>query len=130
MDTAIPDTKALLGQLRATMPIRMEPLTVGARKTGLVIVDEVNGFATVGRRSLAPRAERAGHADGRGDRPAGARLQRAEAADPGLPRYPCPGQAGAALPAPLRGRHRRGEPGAAAGMAGAGPPHDLGAQGL
>src|SRR5262245_64049681 len=57
MDTAIPDTKALLGQLRATMPIRMEPLAVGAQKTGLVIVDEVNGFATVGAGYLAPPAD-------------------------------------------------------------------------
>src|SRR5262252_8089141 len=54
MDTAIPDTKALVNQLRATMPVRMEPLAVGAQKTGLVIVDEVNGFATVGAGYLAP----------------------------------------------------------------------------
>ena len=59
MDTAIPDGKALLGQLRATMPIRMEPLTVGGQKTGLVIVDEVNGFATVGAGYLAPPAPNA-----------------------------------------------------------------------
>jgi hypothetical protein len=46
MDTPIADTKGLVNQLRTTMPIRMEPLTVGGQKTGLVIVDEVNGFAT------------------------------------------------------------------------------------
>jgi nicotinamidase-related amidase len=54
MDTPIPDTKGLVGQLRSTMPIRLEGLTVGAQKTGLVIVDEVNGFATVGAGYLAP----------------------------------------------------------------------------
>ena len=59
MDTPIVDTKALVNQLRATMPIRMEPLTVGGQKTGLVIVDEVNGFATVGAGYLAPPAPNA-----------------------------------------------------------------------
>jgi len=55
MDTPIADTTGLVNQLRATMPIRLEPLTVGgAQKTGLVIVDEVNGFATVGAGYLAP----------------------------------------------------------------------------
>src|SRR6185295_14225185 len=55
MDTPIADTKGLVNQLRATMPIRLEPLTVGGgQKTGLVIVDEVNGFATVGAGYLAP----------------------------------------------------------------------------
>jgi nicotinamidase-related amidase len=55
MDTPIADTKGLVNQLRATMPIRLEPLTVDdAQKTGLVIVDEVNGFATVGAGYLAP----------------------------------------------------------------------------
>ena len=57
MDTAIPDTKGLVEQLRATMPIRLEALTVGGQKTGLVIVDEVNGFATVGAGYLAPTVE-------------------------------------------------------------------------
>ncbi|MGH6960335.1 MAG: isochorismatase family protein [Dongiaceae bacterium] len=59
MDTPIPDTKGLVDQLRATMPIRLEPLTLGAQKTGLVIVDEVNGFATVGAGYLAPPVENA-----------------------------------------------------------------------
>jgi nicotinamidase-related amidase len=47
----------LLEQLRATMPVRLEALTVGAERTGLVIVDEVNGFATVGAGYLAPPQE-------------------------------------------------------------------------
>ena len=59
MDTPIVDTKGLVEQLRATMPIRLEPLTVVAQKTGLVIVDEVNGFATVGAGYLAPPAPNA-----------------------------------------------------------------------
>ena len=32
MDTPIADTKGLVNQLRATMPIRLEPLTVGGRR--------------------------------------------------------------------------------------------------
>ena len=57
MDTPIADPQGLVAQLRAAMPIRLEPLTVGGQKTGLVIVDEVNGFATVGAGYLAPPAE-------------------------------------------------------------------------
>jgi nicotinamidase-related amidase len=56
MDTPIPDTTDLVERLRATMPIRLEPLTVAEQNTGLVIVDEVNGFATVGAGYLAPPA--------------------------------------------------------------------------
>ncbi len=57
MDTPIADPQNLVAQLRAAMPIRLEPLTVGGQKTGLVIVDEVNGFATVGAGYLAPPVE-------------------------------------------------------------------------
>lgn len=57
MDTPIPDSTGLVGQLRAAMPIRLEALRVGGQKTGLVIVDEVNGFATVGAGYLAPPVE-------------------------------------------------------------------------
>lgn len=59
MDMPMADPKSLVEQLRATMPIRLEALTVGAEKTGLVIVDEVNGFATVGAGYLAPPVENA-----------------------------------------------------------------------
>ena len=59
MDTPIPDSTGLVGQLRAAMPIRLEALTLGQQKTGLVIVDEVNGFATVGAGYLAPPAPNA-----------------------------------------------------------------------
>jgi nicotinamidase-related amidase len=60
MDTPIADTTGLVNQLRAAMPIGLEPLTIGgAQKTGLVIVDEVNGFATVGAGYLAPQAPNA-----------------------------------------------------------------------
>jgi nicotinamidase-related amidase len=47
----------LVRQLRDAMPIRLEPLTVGKLRTGLVIVDVVNGFATVGAGYLAPMVE-------------------------------------------------------------------------
>ena len=43
--------------LRDTMPIAMHEVALGARRTGLVIVDEVNGFATVGAGNLAPPVE-------------------------------------------------------------------------
>jgi nicotinamidase-related amidase len=59
MDTPIPDSKTLVRQLRAAMPIKLEALAVGKQKTGLVVVDEVNGFATVGAGYLAPPAPNA-----------------------------------------------------------------------
>jgi nicotinamidase-related amidase len=40
--------------LKQQMPVAMESYTAGVRKPGLVIVDEVNGFATVGAGNLAP----------------------------------------------------------------------------
>ena len=55
MDTAT--ASPLVRQLREAMPIALEPLSVGKLKTGLVIVDEVNGFATVGAGYLAPPVE-------------------------------------------------------------------------
>ena len=57
MDTVIPDTDAVTEQLRAVMPIKLEPLTIASQRIGLVIVDEVNGFATVGAGYLAPPVE-------------------------------------------------------------------------
>ncbi|MGH6931578.1 MAG: isochorismatase family protein, partial [Dongiaceae bacterium] len=57
MDIVVSDTEVMTQQLRAIMPIKLEPLTVGKQKTGLVIVDEVNGFATVGSGYLAPPVE-------------------------------------------------------------------------
>jgi nicotinamidase-related amidase len=57
MDTPIAGPAGLTGQLREAMPIRLEPLALGDRGTGLVIVDEVNGFATVGAGYLAPPVE-------------------------------------------------------------------------
>jgi nicotinamidase-related amidase len=59
MDTPIAETKGLLEELRRTMPISLEALTVGQQRIGLVIVDEVNGFATVGAGYLAPPAPNA-----------------------------------------------------------------------
>jgi nicotinamidase-related amidase len=45
----------LVGQLAEQMPVALEDVTVAGR-VGLVIVDEVNGFATVGAGNLAPAA--------------------------------------------------------------------------
>ena len=43
--------------LKESMPISQSVLTVREPGTGLVIVDEINGFATVGCGNLAPQAE-------------------------------------------------------------------------
>ncbi len=45
---------AVLEQLRAHMPVAASSFDTLSSKTGLVIVDEVNGFATVGMGPLAP----------------------------------------------------------------------------
>jgi nicotinamidase-related amidase len=45
---------ALLAQLRTEMPVAAAPFDTATSRTGLVIVDEVNGFATVGMGPLAP----------------------------------------------------------------------------
>lgn len=53
MDAATtPET--LLAGLRAQMPVALEAFDPGARRSGLVVVDEVNGFATPGAGPLAP----------------------------------------------------------------------------
>ena len=54
-------TATLTDQLRAAMPVAMQPLRLGDGDggVGLVIVDEVNGFASVGGGNLAPPAPNA-----------------------------------------------------------------------
>ena len=47
----------LNGMLREAMPIAMNGIHISGRGTGLVIVDEVNGFASVGCGNLAPPAD-------------------------------------------------------------------------
>ena len=44
----------LVARLRETMPVAPAAFTAKGRAVGLVIVDEVNGFATVGAGNLAP----------------------------------------------------------------------------
>jgi nicotinamidase-related amidase len=51
---AAPD---LVEILKESMPIHQVGLTIGESGTGLVVVDEVNGFASVGCGNLAPQAE-------------------------------------------------------------------------
>lgn len=53
-DSSAPDVTA---PLRQVMPIALTPLTISVPGTGLVIIDEVNGFASVGCGNLAPPAE-------------------------------------------------------------------------
>ena len=48
---------SLNGMLREAMPIAMNGLRISGSGVGLVIVDEVNGFASVGCGNLAPPAE-------------------------------------------------------------------------
>ncbi len=50
-------TARLVELLRETMPIDMAGLALSQAGTGLVIVDEVNGFASVGCGNLAPPTE-------------------------------------------------------------------------
>jgi nicotinamidase-related amidase len=49
----------LLAIARAELPIALAPYALAGRRAGLVIVDEVNGFATVGAGALAPAAPNA-----------------------------------------------------------------------
>ncbi|WP_420348213.1 isochorismatase family protein [Pelagibius sp.] len=53
------DLPGLTEHLAAAMPVAPAQLDLGAEATGLVIVDEVNGFATVGAGNLAPPAPNA-----------------------------------------------------------------------
>ncbi|HVM86170.1 MAG TPA: isochorismatase family protein [Candidatus Binatia bacterium] len=59
MNIATPIESPLLKQIGEAMPLAMSAATLGARTVGLVIVDEVNGFATVGAGYLAPPAPNA-----------------------------------------------------------------------
>ena len=45
--------------LKEAVPVETAPLSVGPGRVGLIIVDEVNGFATVGAGNLAPPSENA-----------------------------------------------------------------------
>ena len=51
------DTTDIMGALEQTMPIKLGEVRLLERGVGLVIVDEVNGFATVGAGYLAPPVE-------------------------------------------------------------------------
>lgn len=50
-------TATLTRDLAAAMPLAYESLTLQSQRVGMAIVDEVNGFATVGAGNLAPPAE-------------------------------------------------------------------------
>jgi len=45
-----------MAAVEAHLPLALDVFDAGDRKTGLVVVDEVNGFATVGAGNLAPPA--------------------------------------------------------------------------
>ncbi|MBX7147268.1 MAG: isochorismatase family protein [Alphaproteobacteria bacterium] len=46
---------SILPDLKTVLPIELSSLSVGQEATGLIIVDEVNGFVTVGAGNLAPK---------------------------------------------------------------------------
>lgn len=54
MTSATDSPDAVLGQLRVQMPVTAAPFDSTKSQTGFVIVDEVNGFATIGMGPLAP----------------------------------------------------------------------------
>ncbi len=54
-DNQTPPT--LTERLSDAMPLAIGPVELGRRRVGLVIVDEVNGFATIGAGNLAPPVE-------------------------------------------------------------------------
>jgi nicotinamidase-related amidase len=54
MNIATPTVSPLVRQLSEAIPLNLTEATLGSAKVGLVIVDEVNGFATVGAGYLAP----------------------------------------------------------------------------
>ena len=63
------DDDALLERLQAAMPIKLGSFAPFEQATGLVIVDEVNGFLRRRRRqSRTAGSRRSGREDGRGDR--------------------------------------------------------------
>ena len=47
--------EAALDAVREQLPVALCAFDTGGLKCGLVVVDEVNGFATVGAGALAPR---------------------------------------------------------------------------
>ena len=56
MTSATESPDVVLERLRVQMPVATAPFDSAISRTGLVIVDEVNGFATVGMGPLAPPA--------------------------------------------------------------------------
>ncbi len=50
-----PSVQAALDAVREQLPVALGAFDTKGRKCGLVVVDEVNGFATVGAGALAPR---------------------------------------------------------------------------
>jgi len=53
------DSETILAALGHVMPIKLSDIRLSEKGVGLVIVDEVNGFATVGAGYLAPPVENA-----------------------------------------------------------------------
>ena len=54
MIQALTTPNSTLAAIEAALPVDPQSYTIGDRPTGLIIVDVVNGFCTVGYGSLAP----------------------------------------------------------------------------
>ena len=54
MVTTFNNPNSTLAAIEAALPIDPQPYTIGNRPTGLIIVDVVNGFCTIGYGDLAP----------------------------------------------------------------------------
>ncbi|NEO69656.1 isochorismatase family protein [Moorena sp. SIO3H5] len=54
MVTSLTTPDATLAAIEAALPIDPQPYTIGDRPTGLIVVDVLNGFCTVGFGPLAP----------------------------------------------------------------------------
>ena len=54
MVTTLATPNTTLAAIETALPIDPQPYTIGDRPTGLVIVDVVNGFCTIGSGALAP----------------------------------------------------------------------------
>jgi nicotinamidase-related amidase len=48
-------SSALVSELKQQLPIELKPYPLQSRTAGLVIVDEINGFCTIGAGALAPQ---------------------------------------------------------------------------
>ena len=54
MSTTLTAPNSTLAAIEAALPIDPQPYIVGDRPTGLIVVDVVNGFCSIGYGAIAP----------------------------------------------------------------------------